>query len=30
MLRAKYAAVANKNALDPVLESAGCLAGLRG
>ena len=30
MLRAKYAAVADKAALDPVLESAGCLAGLRG
>jgi hypothetical protein len=30
MLRAKYAAVANKAALDPVLEAAGCLAGLRG
>ena len=30
MLRAKYAAVADKAALDPVLEAAGCLAGLRG
>ena|GEM_PF-14680 len=30
MLRAKYAAVADKAALDPVLEGAGCLAGLRG
>ena len=30
MLRAKYAEVANKAALDPVLEAAGCLAGLRG
>jgi hypothetical protein len=30
MLRAKYAGVADKAALDPVLESAGCLAGLRG
>jgi hypothetical protein len=30
MLRAKYAAVADKTALDPVLEAAGCLAGLRG
>ena len=30
MLRAKYAAVPDKTALDPVLESAGCLAGLRG
>jgi glutathione S-transferase len=29
MLRARYAAVDNKAALDPVLESAGCLAGLR-
>ena len=29
MLRAKYAAVADKAALDPVLEAAGCLAGLR-
>jgi glutathione S-transferase len=28
MLRARYAAVDNKAALDPVLESAGCLAGL--
>jgi glutathione S-transferase len=30
MLRAKYAAVTDKTALDPVLEAAGCLAGLRG
>jgi glutathione S-transferase len=30
MLRAKYAAVTDKAALDPVLESAGCLVGLRG
>jgi glutathione S-transferase len=30
MLRAKYAAVSDKAALDPVLEAAGCLAGLRG
>ena len=30
MLRAKYAAAADKAALDPVLEQAGCLAGLRG
>jgi glutathione S-transferase len=30
MLRAKYAAVEDKTALDPVLETAGCLAGLRG
>ncbi len=30
MLRAKYADVADKAALDPVLEAAGCLAGLRG
>jgi hypothetical protein len=29
MLRAKYAAVSDKAALDPVLETAGCLAGLR-
>ncbi|MFL6827341.1 MAG: glutathione S-transferase family protein [Bradyrhizobium sp.] len=29
MLRAKYAAVADKAALDPVLAAAGCLAGLR-
>jgi glutathione S-transferase len=29
-LRAKYAAVANKAALDAVLERAGCLAGVRG
>ncbi len=30
MLRARYAGVADKAALDPVLEAAGCLAGLRG
>jgi glutathione S-transferase len=30
VLRAKYAAVSDKTALDPVLEDAGCLAGLRG
>jgi len=30
MLRARYAAVPDKAALDPVLEAAGCLAGLRG
>jgi hypothetical protein len=30
MLRARYAAVADKAALDPVLEAAGCLAGLLG
>jgi glutathione S-transferase len=30
MLRAKYADVADKAALDPVLEEVGCLAGLRG
>jgi hypothetical protein len=30
MLRAKYAGVADRAALDPVLEAAGCLAGLRG
>jgi hypothetical protein len=30
MLRAKYAAVADKTALDPVLEAANCLAVLRG
>jgi glutathione S-transferase len=30
MLRARYAAVADKAALDLVLETAGCLAGLRG
>jgi glutathione S-transferase len=30
MLRAKYADVADKAALDSVLEAAGCLAGLRG
>jgi glutathione S-transferase len=30
MLRARYAAVADKTALDPVLEAAGCLGGLRG
>jgi glutathione S-transferase len=29
MLRAKYAAIEDKSALDPVLEEAGCLAGLR-
>jgi glutathione S-transferase len=29
MLRAKYAEVVDKAALDPVLEAAGCLAGLR-
>ena len=29
MLRARYAAIADKTALDPVLEAAGCLAGLR-
>lgn len=29
MLRAKYADVANKAALDPVLDEAGCLSGLR-
>jgi glutathione S-transferase len=29
MLRAKYAAVPDKTALDPVLHAAGCLAGLR-
>jgi hypothetical protein len=29
MLRAKYAAVTDKSALDPVLEAAGCLAGLQ-
>ena len=29
MLRTKYAAVTEKTALDPVLEAAGCLAGLR-
>jgi glutathione S-transferase len=29
-LRARYADVADKAALDPVLEAAGCLAGLRG
>jgi glutathione S-transferase len=29
MLRAKYADVADKAALDPVLKAAGCLAGLR-
>jgi glutathione S-transferase len=29
MLRAKYAGVADKAALDPVLAAAGCLAGLR-
>jgi glutathione S-transferase len=30
MLRAKYAEIADKTALDPVLEATGCLAGLRG
>jgi hypothetical protein len=30
MLREKYAAVSAKTGLDPVLESAGCLARLRG
>jgi glutathione S-transferase len=30
MLRGKYAAVPDKTALDPVLDAAGCLAGLRG
>ncbi len=30
MLRAKYAEVADKSSLDPVLAAAGCLAGLRG
>ena len=30
MLRAKYAETADKAALDPLLEAAGCLAGLRG
>jgi hypothetical protein len=30
VLRAKYAEAADKAALDPVLEQAGCLAGLRG
>jgi glutathione S-transferase len=30
MLRAKYAAVPDKSALDPVLDAAGCLAALRG
>jgi glutathione S-transferase len=30
MLRARYAAVPDKPALDPVLDAAGCLAGLRG
>jgi glutathione S-transferase len=30
MLRAKYAAVPDKAALDPVLDAAGCLDGLRG
>jgi glutathione S-transferase len=29
MLRARYAGTADKTALDPVLEAAGCLAGLR-
>jgi len=30
MLRIKYAAVPDKTKLDPVLDAAGCLAGLRG
>jgi glutathione S-transferase len=30
MLRAKYADITDRAALDPVLEAAGCLAGLRG
>ncbi len=30
VIRAKYAAVADKSALDPVLEAAGCLATLQG
>jgi hypothetical protein len=30
MLRARYADVVDKSALDPVLAAAGCLAGLRG
>ena len=30
VLRAKYAAIADRHELDPVLDSAGCLAGLRG
>jgi hypothetical protein len=30
MLRAKYAAVADKSALDPILQAAGCVTGLRG
>jgi hypothetical protein len=30
MLRARYAAAANKTDLDLVLAAAGCLAGLRG
>jgi glutathione S-transferase len=30
MLRAKYAAIADKTALDPILAAAGCLEGLRG
>ena len=30
LLRAKYAAVPDKAALDPVLQAAGCLNGLRG
>jgi hypothetical protein len=30
MLRAKYADIAVKTVLDPVLEAAGCLVGLRG
>src|SRR5882724_5228078 len=28
MLRAKYAAVADKSALDPILQAAGCFSGL--
>ena len=30
VLRARYAGAPNKAALDPVLDAAGCLAGLRG
>jgi hypothetical protein len=29
-LRQKYAALPDKSAIDPILERAGCLAGLRG
>jgi hypothetical protein len=29
MLRARYAGIADKTTLDPILEAAGCLAGLR-